>query len=437
MKFLKRLRERNELVSAIFALRGNARAAIFTEPLWGIPQNLIAPFATLYMYSLGVNDLQIGYIVTLGMATQIITAMLGGVITDKFGRRRSLAIGDFVAWVVPYFMWAVAQNVWWFVAAAILHSLMQMSDSAWSCLVIEDSESRQMINFWSLVQVAGLLAVFFAPVSATLVARYDFLSVIRGLYFSAGIIMAAKVFILYRHSRETETGMRRMAETKGQSVFAVLLGYRGVFLKIVRNPAMRLILIVTVINRIYMIPGGSFFGLYITQNLRIDQRYLAIFPMVRAAVMMLIFFVFQNAINRIPFKTAYLIGIGCYIINLSVLLTLPPGMLYPFFFYIILEAVAFALLFSRRMSLAAWFTEPKDRARINSLMMILVLGVTAPFGSLIGFLSSVDRRLPFMLNFIWFGVTALIVIFSKTFTLAGKIQRGEADPPGMPKEGQE
>jgi Na+/melibiose symporter-like transporter len=310
-----------------------------------------------------------------------------------------------------------------------LNSLVQMADVAWSCLLIEDCESRQMVNIWSLIQIAGLLAVFFAPVSVMLVGRFDFLPIVRGLYVFAGVVMAAKVFILYHYSRETETGKRRMAETKGQSAFAVLLGYRGVFLKVVKTPAMRLILLLTAINRVYMIPVNSFFGLYVTLNLGIDQRYLAVFPMVRAALMLLIYFALQRFISRLPFKGAFLVGMGSYIANHLLLLLLPPGHLYPLFAYVVLEAVAFALLFPRRASLTAWFTEPQDRARINSLIVLLTLGVTAPFGSLVGFLSSIDRRLPFLLNLGFFAATALIALFSKTFTLAGKIQRGEADPP--------
>ena len=30
---------------------GNPRTLVLIEPLWGVPYNLIAPFATLYMYT--------------------------------------------------------------------------------------------------------------------------------------------------------------------------------------------------------------------------------------------------------------------------------------------------------------------------------------------------------------------------------------------------
>ena len=33
------------LVRALLELRGNPRACVFTEPLWGVPYNLYMPFA--------------------------------------------------------------------------------------------------------------------------------------------------------------------------------------------------------------------------------------------------------------------------------------------------------------------------------------------------------------------------------------------------------
>ena len=52
--------------------KGNPRTLILMEPLWGIPYNLIAPFATLYMYSQGVTDVQIGLILSITMVFQVL-----------------------------------------------------------------------------------------------------------------------------------------------------------------------------------------------------------------------------------------------------------------------------------------------------------------------------------------------------------------------------
>ena len=82
-------RKHHPLVQSLLELRGNPRACVFMEPLWGIAFHLYAPFATLYMYHLGVVDAQIGLLLTIGMSLQIVASLLGSVLIDKMGRRTS------------------------------------------------------------------------------------------------------------------------------------------------------------------------------------------------------------------------------------------------------------------------------------------------------------------------------------------------------------
>ena len=44
------------LIQVLADNRGNPRTLVLIEPLWGVPYNLIAPFATLYMYTQGITD---------------------------------------------------------------------------------------------------------------------------------------------------------------------------------------------------------------------------------------------------------------------------------------------------------------------------------------------------------------------------------------------
>ena len=60
--------------------RGNPRTLVLIEPLWGIPYNLISPFATLYMYTQGITDVQIGLILSITMVVQVLFSFLGGIL---------------------------------------------------------------------------------------------------------------------------------------------------------------------------------------------------------------------------------------------------------------------------------------------------------------------------------------------------------------------
>ena len=91
MKPLALLR-RHPLMHTLIELRGNPRACVYTEPLWGLPYNLYIPYASLYMAQLGLTDLQIGLIATFSAFFQMFGALFGGLLTDKLGRRKTTFI---------------------------------------------------------------------------------------------------------------------------------------------------------------------------------------------------------------------------------------------------------------------------------------------------------------------------------------------------------
>ena len=77
------------------------RACVYTEPLWGIPYNLYTPYVSVYMLALGLTDAQIGLIVTISLVLQIFSSLMGGVVTDKLGRRKTTFIFDTISWSIP------------------------------------------------------------------------------------------------------------------------------------------------------------------------------------------------------------------------------------------------------------------------------------------------------------------------------------------------
>ena len=87
MKWLKRKLMANPMIAFLAGLKGNARACLWPEPLWGVPYNLYLPYASLFMAALGLSPSEIGYVASINIVSQVIFATLSGVITDKLGRR--------------------------------------------------------------------------------------------------------------------------------------------------------------------------------------------------------------------------------------------------------------------------------------------------------------------------------------------------------------
>ena len=89
------------LIRTLKNLRGNVRGCVYTEPLWGIPFNLYAPYVSIYMLAFGLTDSQIGLITTIGLSFEIVWTLLSGAITDKLGRKRTTLLFDIISWSVP------------------------------------------------------------------------------------------------------------------------------------------------------------------------------------------------------------------------------------------------------------------------------------------------------------------------------------------------
>jgi MFS family permease len=70
--------------------------------------------------------------------------------------------------------------------------------------------------------------------------------------------------------------------------------------------------------------------------------------------------------------------------------------------YVFIEACGVALLIPRLGALVANAIEPKERARIRGLFNAAILALVSPLAFLAGYLSDMNRRLPFILNIILF-----------------------------------
>jgi len=400
------------MAAVLFSVRGNARACLFTEPLWAIPNSLAAPFFTLYMYSLGARDAQIGMILSAGLLVQVASAVAGGALADKFGRRRTLVVVDTISWTIPCLLWAFAADVRWFLAAALLNGLQQISNNSWTCLLVEDTEQELLVKLFSWIYVCQLIAVFFAPITGALVGHFSLVPVMRGIYLLSTVMMTMKFVMLFLYSTETGQGRRRMAETRGESLIKLFAGYRGVFAKIVRNPRTARATALISISAVTFVVSGNFFSLYATQNLGIGEVWIAWFPIVRAAVMLFFFFAPDQMISRYPMKNVLLFSLGLYVAGHAFLISASAFNSLKFVFlimFLLLDAAAGALFMPRRDAFLIMEVDPVERARTMSIVYTIMLGLTSPFGYAAGLLSGADRRLPFVLNVLLFFAMAAVI----------------------------
>lgn len=405
--------KKQPLVHTFMELKGNPKWSICTEPLWFIPYSLFTPFQTLYMRKIGLTSLEIGTTVTVGFILQIFFAIIGGVVTDKMGRRKATVIFDTLGWSVPCLIWAFSQNFLWFLVAAGINAVFQITNTSWNCLFIEDCPAKHITNAFILIQMCGMLSVFFAPLSVVLVAKYDVVPVMRCIYFISAISMFAKFILLYRFGSETQVGMQKIKETKNLSYFSLMKGYKKVFSIIIHSPKMRLVVYFMALTNILQIATGNFFSLYITEKLFIADEIVAVFPMIRTAIMIVFVLGLQNIFQALQMKSSFVVGFLMYIASHILLLACPEKNLLLIVGYTILEASAYAVVIPRKDALMAHYVNVEERSRIYALYNVLMIALSAPFGSIIGWMYGINPAAPFIFNIVLFIICLALTTASK------------------------
>lgn len=407
---------KNDLLYTFTRLQGNPKWAIITEPLWYIPYSLFSPFATLYMYQLGLSSEEIGITISVGFFLQVIFALIGGVITDKLGRRKTTLIFDIISWTIPCLIWAIADHYYWFLLAAIINASYQITNASWNCLFIEDCPPEHLTNAFTLTHFTGMLSVFASPIAIFYVEKYSLIQAVSILYLISAISMTLKFIILFLCGSETHIGRKRLLETKDISYFKLISGYLNIMTTVFHSSRMLFVLLFMALTNIILISTNSFFALYITQTLFISDEYVAIFPMVRTLVMLFFVILLQNALNRLNIKRSLLTAFIFYLASHILLLITPINNIVYLIFYTILEAIAYAIITPRKEALMAFYVEAKERARIYAIFNTGMIALSAPFGYIIGKLFHINSAYPFVLNIILFILSAGLIMKSRSLS---------------------
>jgi MFS family permease len=413
----------HSLFTALKNLKGNARGAVFTEPLWGIPFQLYAPYVSVYMLSFGMKDSQIGLLITIGMACQVLMSLLSGAITDKLGRKRTTLIFDILSWSVPTLIWAIAQNFTYFLVAAVINSMWRITMNSWTCLLVEDTDPDQLVDIYAWIYISGLLVAFVAPVAGLLVNAFSLVPTVRGLYLFAAVMMTAKFVVMNFLVTETRQGLVRMQESRHQSLFALLGEYRGVLGQVLRAPQTLYTLGIMLVMSICMMVNNTFWSILVTEKLRIPAEHLSLYATARSVTMLLFFFFVLPRVRWLHFKIPMIVGFGGFVLSQLLLITAPERGYLWLLVSLVLEACSVATVNPQIDRMVAVTIEPKERARILAILYVVMIVLTSPFGWLAGALSELNRILPFLLNMLLFAAGALLVYL--TARRQGKQDRAE------------
>jgi MFS family permease len=293
---------------------------------------------------------------------------------------------------------------------------MKVTTNSWDCLLVEDAEKSQITRIYSLVISCGHLSALFAPISSILVARLTLIPAIRVLYLNAFIVMTAKLILLFIFSKETKTGMVRMKETKGVSIISLLKGYGGVLKIMAASPGTIFAILISALVGIVGMVNTTFWQVIVSKKIGVPDTLLPFFPMLRSILALFFFFTIIPWLTRKSLRLPLLLGFGVYFLGQTILLLTPVegALRYPVLITsLIFDGFGGGILAMLAESLVALHVDAAERARVLSILMMIIMFVSAPFGWIAGLLSGISRNLPFVLNLgmLFIGIAATVVYY--------------------------
>lgn len=412
MKWLTDRLMKNPMIASLAGMKGNARACLWPEPLWGIPYNLCLPYASLYMAALGLSPAQIGYVASINIVAQVVFATLSGVITDKLGRRRTTFLFDTLSWSVPEFIWMISQDFRWFAAAAVFNGAWRVTENSWSLLLIDDMKQEEILPAFSLTQMLGLFSAFFAPLSKFAIDAFGLVPTMRVLYGVTFVSMTLKFILVQKFSVETSVGRRRMEATRSKSVLRLLYECKDVYIKTVTSRRMLLTFGIVASYSLVTTLTNSYWSLLACRELGIVQGNVVVFTTIKSLMTLVCVLFLVPRVAGLPVKQPMLGGLAMHIAAMALLVAAPRGASAVLVLLVstLLEAVALSILSPTTSSLMFINAGEEERARICGLVYGTISLMTAVFPSLIGQMAEISLRLPFAVCIALFVFAGVLVM---------------------------
>ena len=179
---------------------------------------------------------------------------------------------------------------------------------------------------------------------------------------------------------------------------ALVKQYGGVFQHILRTPETLVALGIMLVMNICRMINTNFWGILVTGRLQVPEQYIAIFPFARAIIMLLFFFLIMPRIAHLDFKRPLMTGFLLFVSSQLILISSPALGYALLMLSIALEAFSLALIQPFMDALVVISVDAQERARIVSILNVIMLTFTSPFGWLAGVSAEMDQRLPFLIN---------------------------------------
>jgi MFS family permease len=374
----------------------NARNAILVEPLWAVFGVVILYYAPLYMTSIGLTSVQVGWIGSIMLAFSFVFQTLAAPITNRMGRKRTTLIWDLISWTVPMLIWTFSQSFLAFAIAAILNSSVRIVSVSWSLLVIEDVAPKDRSRVFAILNLIGAACGLMTPVVGLLIGKYGVESTLRVYYFLGAISMTTMFFLRNALTIETQNGLAAMREHQGLHPWESLLKNLQ-SLNALKNTRGLLWLVGFYVLTFFIEQMNLFQILYFSQTLHFGALAVSLVPVSVAAMTAIMYGFVLRRLSSFPIERTLVLTSALGLIGAILIVLIPAENLMVLLLVVSILAGGTFLTRTYRDTVLFSHLPTQGTADLFSAVQVLTMLFSIPASAIAGAIFSVQPVMLFVL----------------------------------------
>jgi MFS family permease len=280
-------------------------AAGFVDRVGG---TLIFPFFALYItQKFDVGMTQAGVLIGIFSLSGLVGNMLGGALTDRFGRRVMVLFGLVFSALSSVAMGLVEQLYIFYILAVVVGLLSDIAGPAWQAMIADILPEEKRAEGFGILRVVGNMAWIVGPSIGGLMAAQSYLL----LFVMDAVSSLITAGIIYRMIPETMPEVEK--EGAPSSILSTLVGYRKVF----ADRLYMAYILVSMLMLVVYIQMYNTLSVYLRDEHGVSpQGYGFLLTMSAVTVILLQFWVTRRVKNYPPFLMLAL-GTAFYMVGFS------------------------------------------------------------------------------------------------------------------------
>ncbi|MFA5836968.1 MAG: MFS transporter [Bellilinea sp.] len=322
---------------------------------------LLFPFFALYItQKFGVGMTEAGLILGLFSIFGLFGSMIGGALTDRFGRRTIIIIGLVFSAVSTLTLGMVNQFATLIPLAVLIGLLSHFAGPAHDAMVADLLPEKQRQEGFGILRVVGNMAWIIGPTIGGFVAKQSFLT----LFIIDAAVSSVVALLFFLFVPETKP-MHAEIQQKAESMLATFRGYG----KVMRDSAYMAFLVAGILMGLVYQQMYNSLSVYLRDNHGIEPQGYGFLLTVSAITVILFQFTTTRLIKHRPPFLMMALGTAFYVIGFSMFGWV--SAYYLFALAIVVITIGEMIVVPTSQALAANFAPEEMRGRYMAMFSLL------------------------------------------------------------------